>query len=305
VGSLVLLDGGSAATIAVPTTEAPAYEIAVGELANGRRLFSDDVAFLDHVALLVARRLDELRVAGERYTRDLREHEMRRLTTEAELRALRAQLDPHFLFNALTTIGYLIPNAPRQALDALYRLTALLRGGLRQTRGEFVPLRDELALIDAYLGIEQARFEDRLRVELSIPAELLDLPIPPLILQPIVENAIKHGIAPRRRGGTIQIAAMASDSAPRRLQLRVVDTGAGVAPGELARRRASRVGLSNLERRLDHYFGGDARLVIDSVPGQGTTVDIWLPISGAVITDGPSAHEHLPTGERPRVTAGP
>src|SRR5262249_32176802 len=115
-----------ATTILTPTAEPPQYRLTIGEMAGGRRLMSDAVAFLESMAVMMARRIDAVRVIHERCARDLREQETTKLATEAELRALRAQVNPHFLFNALTTIGYLIQTAPGRALDTLMRLTALL-----------------------------------------------------------------------------------------------------------------------------------------------------------------------------------
>src|SRR5947209_20481543 len=120
---------------------------------------------------------------------------MRRRATEALLPAMRSQLNTHFLCIALTTRGHLITTSPARAIDTLYQLTALLRAVLRRT-GDFVTLREEMQLVDAYLAIEQARFEERLRIERDVPAAIGDLLVPPLILQPIVENAVKHGISP-------------------------------------------------------------------------------------------------------------
>jgi signal transduction histidine kinase len=279
-GEFVSLEGWAEARLRVQPADTPAFTIFLAGFENGRRLMSDDVAFLDSVALLIARRIDELRVADERVERDVRESEMQRLAAEAELRALRAQLNPHFLFNALTTIGYLIRNSPARALDALYQLTSLLRAVLRGANGDFVRLADELHIVDSYLAIEQARFEDRLRIERDIPSALRDLLIPPLILQPIIENAVKHGIAPLRGGGTVRVEARVESivDVPQ-LHLRVIDSGPGVNSAELARRRALGVGLSNIERRLQRYFGTAGKLSIDSVPGRGTTVEVILPVT--------------------------
>src|SRR4029453_2020839 len=124
------------------------------------RLMSDDVAFLEAVAVMVARRIDAARVIHERCARDLREQEATKWATEAELRALRAQVNPHFLFNSLTTVGYLIQTAPERALGTLMRLSGLLRSVLKSSE-EFVTIGEELDLIEAYLDIERARFEER------------------------------------------------------------------------------------------------------------------------------------------------
>src|SRR5205823_6434655 len=116
-----------------------------------------------------------IRVTNERHQQEIREREMGRLATEAELRALRAQINPHFLFNALTTIGHLIQTAPPRALQTLLRLTTLLRAVLR-SEGECTSLGRELEVIESYLDIERARFDERLRVTIEVPADLRDIP---------------------------------------------------------------------------------------------------------------------------------
>jgi hypothetical protein len=298
--SLVVLEGDVAGVI-IPTSENPGFRIEVSGFASGRRLFSDDVALLEGAALLLARRIDELRVARERYDRDLREYQMQQLAAEAELRALRAQLNPHFLFNALTTIGYLIRTSQTRALDTLYQLTALLRGALRQTSGEFITLGEELQLVDAYLSIEQARFEDRLRVERNIDPDTRDVAIPPLILQPLVENAVKHGIAPHRAGGVVRIdtsidSSMASGDSglPRTLRLRVSNTGSGASAAELSFRRRTGVGLTNIDLRLARYYGDQATLTLAAVEGEGTVVEVQLPLGA----------ERVAPSSRPESVAG-
>jgi LytS/YehU family sensor histidine kinase len=228
---------------------------------------------LDAIATLLGRRIDAIRLAHERYERELREQEMGRLATEAELRALRAQMNPHFLFNALTTIGYLIQTAPSRALETLMRLTALLRSVLR-SEGESTTLGRELELVEAYLDIERARFEQRLRVCVDVPAALRSLRVPPLLLQPVVENAVKHGIAPQRSGGDVTVTARLDAHA---LVLIVRDTGAGASADQVRSGRHAGVGLSNIERRLTCEYGSTAALSIESEPGMGTTVEIRLP----------------------------
>ena len=178
--------------------------------------------------VVAARRIDAIRITHERYEREIREQEMEKLATEAELRALRAQLNPHFLFNALTTIGHLIQTAPPRALETLLRLTALLRAVLR-SEGEFTTLGREMEMVEAYLDIERARFERRLRVTLDVPPGLPALRVPPLVLQPIVENAVKHGISPQRRRRRRRRISARVDHArgAAQLVLTVTDTGAG------------------------------------------------------------------------------
>src|SRR3989454_1431353 len=270
------------ARVAVRTADKPHYIFSIGELSGGRRLFSDDIAMLEHAALLVARRIDAVRSMRERYQRDIQEQEMRKLAAEAELRALRAQVNPHFLFNALTTIGYLIQTAPERALGTLMRLSGLLRGVLR-SGAEFVTIGEELDLVEAYLDIERARFEGRLRVHIDIPWELRRVRIPALVIQPLVENAIKHGISECLSGGEVRITARLQQSdesseVPAAVLISVIDTGVGVTETALARRRARGLGLSNIEQRLQHYGCGMTPLMIRSTPGTGTTVEIRVSL---------------------------
>jgi sensor histidine kinase YesM len=267
----------------VPTSEPPYYNFNIGNLSGGRRLLSDDLAMLDSVAMMVARRIDALRVTHERCEQSLREQEINKLATEAQLRALRAQVNPHFLFNALTTIGYLVQTAPDRALETLMKLTSLLRAVLR-TDGEFVTLEQELELIVSYLDIERARFEERLRTTIDVPKELLSLRVPSLMVQPLVENAIKHGITPARFGGEVCIRARLEHSSTKVsngeevLSVIVSDTGLGASEIEWARGRRSGVGLSNIEERLRSYGGSSASLRINSTPGTGTVVELRIPL---------------------------
>jgi two-component system LytT family sensor kinase len=275
-----------AAVVIVPTSDAPRYAITISGLMGGRRILSDDVTLLESIAVAVARRVDAIRISNERYQREIREREISKLATEAELRALRAQINPHFLFNALTTIGYLIQTAPPRALRTLLRLTTLLRAVLR-SEGEFTTLGRELEVIESYLDIERARFDERLRVTIDVPAELRHVRLPPLILQPLVENAVKHGISHKELGGDVTISARVdgADGAARALVLIVQDTGAGTTPSALRRGREDGVGLRNIERRLDHQYGPAASLSIESAAGVGTIVAVRLPVAIKVADD--------------------
>jgi two-component system, LytTR family, sensor kinase len=283
-----------ATTILAPTAEPPQYRLTIGEMAGGRRLMSDDVAFLEDVAVMVARRIDAARVIHERCARDLREQETTKLATEAELRALRAQVNPHFLFNSLTTIGYLIQTAPERAFETLMRLTSLLRGVLRRSEGEFATLGEEIELIESYLDIERARFEDRLRVTIKAPSETRSHRIPTLLIQPLVENAIKHGVSPSRTGGEVVISARIAAgngtvaTGGETLRITVRDTGLGANEQSLIAGRARGVGLSNVERRLKAHYGDQASFSIRSDPGEGTTVELSLPVNLTRATAGAS-----------------
>jgi two-component system LytT family sensor kinase len=272
--------------VIVATADAPRYVIEVSEVTGGRRFLSDDLATLDLLSAAAARRIDGIRITNERYEREIRDQELEKLATQAELRTLRAQLNPHFLFNALTTIGHLIQAAPPRALETLLRLTSLLRAVLR-SEGEYTTLGREMEMVAAYLDIERARFEWRLRTELDVPRSLAGLRVPPLVLQPIVENAVKHGISKQRQGGDVRVSARVErdgDVAPQ-LVLTVSDTGAGAEADELRRGRLLGVGLQNVERRLSCQYGASASLRITTEPNAGTTVEIRVPVRQATAAD--------------------
>ena len=176
--------------------------------------------------------------------------------------------------------------APDRALTTLYRLTALLRAVLRRTNGQFVSLREELEIVEAYLAIEHERFQERLTVSIDVPRELRQARIPPLLLQPLVENAVKHGITPMRNGGTITVRGervAASAGWPPVLRLSVIDTGLGGAMDQPSTRDG--VGLTNIESRLHHYFGASAAIAIRPTPGGGTTVEVSIPWTVSDLAD--------------------
>jgi hypothetical protein len=261
------IEGDDDAGTVIPTTEPPRFTLVVGPLAGGRRLLSDDIGMLNDMALLAARRIDAIRLARERY-------EQSRLTTEAELRALRAQMNPHFLFNALNTIGYLIQTSPARAHGTLMKLTSLLRGVLRSADAA-TTLGDEIDLVSAYLEIERARFDERLCVAIDVPRELRGIRVPALMIQPLVENAIKHGIANCRTGGLV---AIESRSDGENLTISVRNSGARVTDADIARGRRNGVGLSNLDARLRHQYGDAASLTL-AASADETRAEIVLPIA--------------------------
>ena len=208
----------------------------------------------------------------------------------AELAAISGKLNPHFLFNTLNSLLMLTRKDPAAAEDALLRFSRLMRYVLDTTRGasDRVPLRDELDFVRDYLALEALRLGPRLRVDWQIDPATIDDAIPPLTLQPLVENSIVHGIAPQRAGGTVRIGAQRI-AAPAGLALRVDDDGAGcvwppVASGAAAAigggsasASASGVGLSALRRRFQLDFGGHARFEVRSAPGAGFHIEIVIP----------------------------
>ncbi len=269
--------------IFVPTAESPFYEIQLKNFVGGRKLLSDEIEMLETVAILAARRIDNLRVTNERHEQEMQAKEFSKLATEAQLKALRAQINPHFLFNALTTIGYLIQTAPEKAFVTLMKLTQLLRGILR-SNAEFSTLGEEINLIENYLEIEQTRFEERLKVKIDVPSDLRKLRVPALILQPLVENAIKHGVSKAKSGGEVQISAkLETEKDSVFLKLRVSDSGAGVNLSDLTESRQNGLGLNNVEQRLSSYYGKSAHLKIKSESGKGTEAEISFPIKAQIV----------------------
>lgn len=281
----------------VSTTDLPRYVVRIGELTGGRRLLSDDLALVESVLAVAARRIDQIRLTNERYDVQLREEEMLKLAAEAELKALRAQVNPHFLFNALTTIGYLIETAPPRALNTLMQLTALLRGVLK-SEGEFTTLGRELELVEHYLKIEHERFEERLRVRIDVPQALRGLRIPTLVVQPLVENAIKHGVAPSKSGGDVELMAAVVRSPHQQLRIAVRNTGAPLHDAS-PRYAGEHVGVDNVRRRLSGHYGTGATLTLVTDQDGSTVAEILMPVIEQLNTLEDNTHAHAAAG-RPR-----
>lgn len=199
-----------------------------------------------------------------------------RLLVQARLSALSSQINPHFLFNTLNTVSSLIRTRPEEARRVVHRLSSILRRLLRKT-DSFTPLRDEIQFIDDYLSIETVRFGDKLKVIKEIDPGALDSQIPAMLLQPIVENSIRHGLANKIDGGRIRLAVTRSD--PGRVQLIVEDDGVGIEESRLATLlEQAGIGVSNVNERLHVLFGDNYRLTIDSRPGHGTRTEIDIPV---------------------------
>ncbi len=204
--------------------------------------------------------------------RDRRALELTASLSQAKLEALRLQLQPHFLFNTLNAMATLVHRDPAAADEMITNLGDLLRLVLEATQTE-VPLRRELELVDRYLAIERVRLGERLRVERVIAPGVLDAAVPPLMLQTLVENAVRHGIEPRRASGTVAVRA---ERVGDRLRLSVADDGVGLPAADTRSERRG-VGLANTEARLHELHGAAARLVLLAPPEGGTRVEIELP----------------------------
>jgi two-component system sensor histidine kinase LytS len=202
-----------------------------------------------------------------------------RAAAMAEVRALQARMNPHFLFNALNTLSALSAIDPRAVPGAAARLSLFLRASLDQHERPFVRLREELEVVRAYLDVESLRMGERLTVEQEIAPRLLGASVPPFLLQPLVENAVRHGIQPRPEGGLVRLAAHREASW---LLLTVSDTGVGIPPEERARLFRADDGhvhaLTLLRRRLQGLYGSAFALTVESDRGAGASVSVRIPL---------------------------
>lgn len=230
-----------------------------GERRHGLSYRSEDLTFLDAAVAQLVAQLESL---------DTRQAQQ--LAAAAEMRALRAQVNPHFLFNSLNTLADMAKEVP-EAEQTILNLARVFRYALEATKQERVELDDELAALRAYLEIEKARFEDRLNYEIAASQAALAALVPPMLLQPLVENAIRHGMAGRPAGGTIRVSAQVEAG---RLRMAVCDDGAGFEPS-----RAMGVGLGGVLARVKQA-GGSLR--IDSAPGAGTRIEIEVAAHASV-----------------------
>jgi two-component system, LytTR family, sensor kinase len=192
---------------------------------------------------------------------------------EARLAALTSQINPHFLFNTLNSVSSLIRSNPEQARSVVYRLSSILRRLLRKT-DNLTPLREELAFIDNYMTIEMVRFGEKLRFVKEIDPETLDRLVPSMLLQPLIENSIRHGLATKVDGGLIRVRSYLADG---RLHLVVEDDGVGIPEARLATLFEQGIGVSNVNERMKVLYGPDYRMWIDSKPGEGTRTGIEIP----------------------------
>lgn len=206
--------------------------------------------------------------------RERRAAELEARFTSAKLQALRMQINPHFLFNTLNSIAALVYINPRAADEMLGDLSELLRRSLDSMEDQEISLAQELEFIRAYISIEQKRFGERLRVEQRVPDELKKALVPSLILQPLVENAIRHGIEPRRGPGLISIEAKQKD---KHLHLIVRDNGRGLPGADSNSSERRGIGLANTQARLRGLYGQEQRFTFGRAEPQGCQVDIHLP----------------------------
>jgi two-component system LytT family sensor kinase len=236
--------------------------IVLGRRQGGQRYLGEDLDALARTATEIAEQVEKLR-----------QQEMHRLVNQAELRALQSQMNPHFLFNALNTLYGTIPREATEARRIVLNLADLFRYVLRSSK-TVVPLAEELQIVRAYLEVEQLRLGERLHVEIQMDESALNVPIPVLSVQPLVENAIKHGVANRRERGHLRIQAGVRSN---ELHIFVENSGADGAPDT----KGSGIALANVRRRLEICYGSAATLDL-VFTGDTATAEITIPAVAAV-----------------------
>lgn len=218
------------------------------------------------------RRYRESRIESARLAMEAAQAQQR--MAEARLHALRMELNPHFLFNTLNAVSGLVRRGDNdRAVDTLAHLGDLLRATLDRTAAPVVPLGEELAILQHYLDLEQVRLGDRLEIRIDVPQELDAALVPALALQPLVENAIRHGIAQRAGAGCVTVQGRRAGD---RLMLEVRDTGLGLTHRSNGHSPTG-VGLSNTRARLEHLYGSEAGLSLENAEGGGAVARLWLP----------------------------
>jgi two-component system LytT family sensor kinase len=244
-----------------------------GKRTGRFRYQSEDLAFMTSAARRLAEMLHNLELRSERDAQQQREAHLRALAEQSELRALRAQINPHFLFNALNSLADLTQEDPRAAEAMILHLSLIFRYALDASQREGVMLEEELSFVESYLALERLRFEDRLHCEVVASAEARSCRLPPMLIQPIVENAVKHGISCKVDGGTVTIRAAVVEQ---KLRIEIADDGIGFDPNSVNGSGRKGFGLENVRSRLEHV-GGRGSLVVDSTPGRGTKVSLEIP----------------------------
>jgi two-component system, LytTR family, sensor kinase len=237
-------------------------------------LVTRHLSYLQTIAAQCGYRLDALRREEEAVERQSREALLQQQVTEAELRALRAQINPHFLFNCLNTIADLVVRNPAGAETMTLRLAEVFRHVLDHSSRPLASIRDEIEFLRTYLYIEEARFGDRLQVKIDVAPEMEGAQIPSLILQPLVENALKHGLGPKPGPGHLTIAVWADGD---RLQMTVEDDGMGCM-GQGAR-PSKGLGLANIAERLQTLYQDRASVSLRPREAGGSVATVVIPRS--------------------------
>jgi two-component system, LytTR family, sensor kinase len=264
----------------LPLFASAAFAVGQMELANhvpARWLFSIHTKNLGYMALVALSSTMCVAIAVKIWNNtriEMNLEENQQLLLKARMDALTSQINPHFLFNTLNTVSSLIRFDPDMARGVVLKLSNILRRLLRKHE-TFVPLREELEFIDDYLDIEVIRFgRDNLQIFKEVDEETLDAFIPSMLLQPIIENAIKHGLAPRLAGGQIHLRTLRRDG---RLSIQIEDNGLGMSAERLAEVYGGGIGISNVHARLRLLYGDQFEMDIRSREGEGTQIRIEIP----------------------------
>jgi signal transduction histidine kinase len=253
----------------------PPIRVAVVRQPGSRPLLSEDVALLRSLVAVFSYMLENIRLQRKRQEQDLIAQELRLQTSRSELKALRAQINPHFLFNALNAIASLIHTEPDRADAAVEQLAEVFRYTLRRSEHEWAPLDQELAFARAYLDVEQARFGSRLSFAIE-STSVSGVQVPSMLLHTLVENAVKHGISQVRGSGRIAVRAIAESD---RLTLEVTDTGPGIGGVAGERPGGEHFGLRSVRDRLRGHFGDRASLSLTRDSERGVTIArIEMPV---------------------------
>jgi effector-binding domain-containing protein/signal transduction histidine kinase len=243
--------------------------------AGGRPFLSEDRQLLISLADSLALALENVRLREKELRQERREHDLLLHASRAELKSLRAQINPHFLFNALNSIAALIAIEPEQAELTVERLAELFRYALRRSDKEWVHVEDEMAFVQCYLDVEETRFHKRLKVCVEQDETACKALVPVMMVHTLVENAVKHGIAAMRGAGMIEVRVSRQDGA---LRIEVRDSGPGFADGGTGALNTPGHGLKNVQDRLRAHFGEDGRLTFGRDEGASmTTVSIAMP----------------------------
>ena len=237
-------------------------------------LFNAEIDFLREICLAIGRRLEAIDREKENIERARREAQLVKQLVEAELRALRAQINPHFLFNSLNSVAALITAEPLAAEEMIIRLAKIFRHVLTYHDRPFSSINEEISFLQTYLEIEKVRFGDRLKVNFDIEESVAQLSVPTLILQPLVENSIKHGLGPKVGENRLTIRARQERDY---LELTVEDNGVG-ANRRPSGQKSTGFGLRNVEERLHTVYRGNARFSFESQPPIGSRAKILIPI---------------------------
>jgi LytS/YehU family sensor histidine kinase len=255
-----------------------AMSVGVNWWATFLQLFGTTVLLNLPVYWLIIAIAQAIQMIALHRERDRREAELRAQLSELSLQALKAQLQPHFLFNALNTIAVLMREDVNLAHQVLLQLSRLLRRALENTSGQLIRLSEELAFLEIYLGLEKIRFQERLHYQIEAADNLGEVQVPSFLLQTLVENAVRHGLAERQTQGHIIVGAKSEGEM---LRLTIQDNGKGLPQLTPSLQNQEGIGLSNTKARLALLYGNRAHFEIQSLPQGGTLVTILLPHSFA------------------------